>query len=74
MPDLSKGFDILNRDIIMHKLNKYGIIDTSYTWFHSYLSDRLQFVHINQTDSFPKPLNMGVPQGTVLGPIIPHLH
>ena len=70
MLDLSKGFDILNRDIIMHKLNKYGINDTSYTWFHSYLSDRFQFVHIIQTDSFQKPLNMGVPQGTVLGPII----
>ena len=70
MLDLSKGFDILNRDIIMHKLNKYGINDTSYAWFHSYLSDRFQFVHINQTDSFPKPLNMRVPQGTVLGPII----
>ena len=43
----------------MHKLNKYGINDTSY----SYNSDRFQFVqsHINQTDSFLKPLNIGVP-------------
>ena len=49
----------------MHKLNKYGINDTSY----SYISDPFQFVHINQTDSFLKPLNIGVPQGTV-GPII----
>ena len=65
MLDLSKGFDILNREIIMHKLNKYGINDTSY----SYISDPFQFVHINQTDSFLKPLNIGVPQGTV-GPII----
>ena len=70
MLDLSKGFDILNRDIIMHKYNKYDINNTSYTWFLSYLSDRLQFVHINQTNSFPKPLNMGVPQGMFLGPLI----
>ena len=70
MLDLSKGFDVLNRDILIHKLSKYFVTDTSLLWFKSYLSDRKQFVHANQSDSSSVSVNMGVPQGTVLGPIL----
>ena len=70
MLDLSKGFDVPNRDILIHKLSKYGVTDTSLLWFKSYLSDRKEFVHANQSDSSSVSVNMGVPQGTALGPIL----
>ena len=66
MLDLSKEFDVLNRDILIHKFSKYGVTDTSLLWFKSYLSDRKQFVHANQSDLSSVYVNMGVHQGTVL--------
>ena len=70
MLDLSKGFDILNRDILIYKLTKYGINGANLTWFQSYLNNRKQFVHRNNLKSQILPINMGIPQGTVLGPIL----
>ena len=70
MIDLSKGFDVINRDILLFKLKKYGISPSSLNWFTSYLSDRKQFVQVNKINSELASVNMGVPQGTVLGPIL----
>ena len=66
--DLSKGFDSLNHVILLKKLQKHGIVDHSLSWFKSYLSNRTQLVRIGNNLSKTKSLNMGVPQGTCLGP------
>ena len=68
--DLSKGFDILNIDILLHKLQKYGIQQTNLSWFESYLRNRKQYVQNKEKISDLKTINLGVPQGTVLGPIL----
>ena len=70
MTDLFKGFDVIYRDILLFKLKKYVISPSSLNWFTSYLSDRKQFVQGNKTNSDLAEVNMGVPQGTVLGPIL----
>jgi len=54
----------------LYKLNHYGIRDHSLKWFESYLSDRRQFTYINNNQSNLKPIKYGVPQGSVLGPLL----
>ena len=67
--DLSKAFDTVNHNILLNKLNLYGIKNNSLKWFLSYLSDRKQYV---QTSIF-KTTNLnvvcGIPQGSILGPL-----
>ena len=64
--DLKKAFDAVNRDILLYKLEHYGIRGASLLWFKSYLSERKQFVHLNGIDSEVKTITCGVPQGSVL--------
>ena len=54
----------------MYKLEHYGIRGASLLWFKSYLSERKQFVHLNGIDSEVKTITCGVPQGSVLGPLL----
>jgi hypothetical protein len=68
--DLSKAFDTLNHHILLHKLNYYGIQEISLQWFESYLSHRPQYVDYKGTRSTTKYLSVGVPQGSVLGPLL----
>ena len=68
--DLSKGFDTLNTDILLHKISKHGVDNNSLTWFKSYLSDRKVIVHTSSSVSGTNNINIGVPQGTVLGPTL----
>ena len=68
--DLKKAFDTVSHDILLEKLNHYGITGISNDWFRSYLSDRTQFVSINGFNSDYKTVKYGVPQGSVLGPSI----
>jgi retron-type reverse transcriptase len=68
--DLSKAFDTVDHKILLYKLNHYGIRDHSLKWFESYLSDRTQFTYINNNQSNLKPMKYGVPQGSVLGPLL----
>ena len=62
--DLQKAFDTVNHEILLSKLNHYGIHGVSNDWFRSYLSDRQQYVSINGYESGLTKLNCGVPQGS----------
>lgn len=68
--DLAKAFDTVNHPILLQKLQRSGVRGPILKWFHSYLSNRLQTVTINQTKSDPKHISHGVPQGSVLGPLL----
>jgi len=68
--DLKKAFDTVDHDILLGKLHYYGICWTSHKWFASYLDNRTQICHLNSQRSTPKGLRCGVPQGTILGPLL----
>ena len=64
--NLQKAFDTVDHQILLAKLNHYGICGVSNDWFKSYLSNRNQYVSINGLDSGLATINCGVPQGSVL--------
>ena len=68
--DLSKAFDTLDHDILLHKLQYYGITGTALDWFRSYLTERYQYVDYNGASSSMKFLTTGVPLGSILGPLL----
>ena len=68
--DLTKCFDTIDHNLLTKKLERYGIKGSELRWFSNYLSDRTQAVQINNVMSDFKPLLTGVPQGSVLGPIL----
>ena len=68
--DFQKAFDTVNHDILLKKLEHYGFRGVINDWFRSYLTDRKQKVAINGFESESKSLLHGVPQGSVLGPIL----
>ena len=72
--DLQKAFDTVDHQILLTKLNHYGICGVSNDWFKSYLSNRNQYVSINGFDYGLAAMNCGVPQGSVLGPLLFLLH
>ena len=68
--DLQKAFDTVNHDILIDKLSYYGIRGIPNQWFKSYLSNRKQYVSINGYNSDTMNIKHGVPQGSVLGPLL----
>ena len=68
--DFSKAFDTVNHDILLSKLNHYGIRGNALKWFASYLNKRSQFVSYNGCKSGTKHMFCGVPQGSILGPLL----
>ena len=68
--DLRKAFDMCNGEILCKKLPKFGIKGVEQQWFRSYLSSRKQYVNIDGVDSDLLVIDKGVPQGSVLGPIL----
>ena len=67
--DLSKAFDTLDFDILLYKLNYYGIRGTSLTLIQNYLSKRVQYTHYENQDSDLLDIKIGIPQGSILGPL-----
>ena len=70
MLDFSKAFDTLNHATLISKLDHVGVRGPVLGWLSSYLNDRKQFVSIGSSSSEVVPMTMGVPQGSVLGPLL----
>lgn len=68
--DLSKAFDCVNHKILLQKLHCYGFRGTSLAWFQSYLTGRYQIVESSGQQSSVAGMTCGVPQGSVLGPVL----
>ena len=68
--DLAKAFDTVNHTILHNKLDHYGIRGIAKNFFQSYLSNRSQFVCINNANSSLSNIEVGVPQGSTLGPLL----
>jgi hypothetical protein len=68
--DVAKAFDSLNHNILLYKLKSYGFKDIVYNWFETYLIGRLQYVELNNVTSGLRYLRTGVPQGSILGPLL----
>jgi len=68
--DLSKAFDTIDHGILLNKLQHYGIRGQPLDWFKSYLSNRKQYSQYNEVKSEIMQIDCGVPQGSVLGPLL----
>ena len=68
--DLKKAFDTVNHELLVEKLNVYGIRGIANKWLHNYLTHRKQYVVIDDHSSDLLDMTCGVPQGSVLGPIL----
>ena len=68
--DLAKPFDSVDHSTLIHKLKHYGVCDESLQWFQDYFSGRKQFVCIDSQLSEELPITSGVPQGSILGPLL----
>ncbi len=64
------AFDAVDHNILLSKLNHYRIRGLGFQWRESYLSNRKQFTYVNDNQSKLNSINYGVPQGSVLGPLI----
>uniref|UniRef100_A0A8C6M6H9 Reverse transcriptase domain-containing protein n=1 Tax=Nothobranchius furzeri TaxID=105023 RepID=A0A8C6M6H9_NOTFU len=68
--DLSAAFDTISHPILLNRLYSLGITHTPLRWFQSYLTGRTQFIQLKSFTSEPSPVKSGVPQGSVLGPLL----
>ena len=69
-PDVKKAFDTVDHDIMIQKLNKFNLSPEAIDWFIEYLTDRKQAVKYKNTTSSYLPITCGVPQDSILGPMM----
>ena len=70
MLHLKKAFDSVTHTILLRKLDHYGIRGNAHKLLSSYLCNRRQYVNINHVNTDTKTINCGVPQGSILGPLL----
>ena len=68
--DLSKAFDTVSHSSVLNKLPSFGICRNELMWFTDYLFNRTQVVHCNGFSSEVVPISCGVPQGSIIGPLL----
>ena len=68
--DLAKAFDTVDHKILLNKLSHYDIRGKAPSWFENYLNERQQFVKYNNVQSQSKSIICGVPQGSIMGPLL----
>ena len=68
--DMSKAFDSINHDTLLFKIHNLGVSPSALEWFKSYLKGRYQYVRIRDVVSQSLPVDYGVPQGSILGPVL----
>ena len=72
--DMSKAFDSIRYDLMLRKIRKAGVSESACAWFESYLSQRQQVVKFQNTVSDPLPHTVGVPQGSIMDPVLVTLY
>ena len=70
MLDLSAAFNVLDPEILLEKLSIYCFQENAVGWIRSYLTDRQQQVYVDGALSEPQKVDIGVPQGSILGPLL----
>ena len=68
--DLTKAFDCIDHEILLRKLDHYGVRGRFHNLLRSYLNDRVQYVKWNGKESTKTEINLGVPQGSIIGPLL----
>ena len=68
--DLSKAFDTINHEILYEKLYYYGIQDIALDWVKIHLENQTQFIQFGSSRSYHRKISLGIPQGSILGPLL----